>query len=514
MQFSDIRDRIRRFNSTSVLQIGSNACWQSWEADSSSSSDWTRFNASRNYVIRIILLASAGNPHRHRHINEREYNNLVQDYYSWKGHTVMNDTILEEEATSLLASIQSWEENHDESVRNWSLSLSEVLGRCITRRHMAGLFMQRLVAFQCAGFGHPNARLQRTVKLIELMDNRSNQRFTKIFSCQAKMDTKVYFRQFYACLALFDGGSGSRSRGFADLSRFPHIECLQELGITADSLKSFIRLNSALYSSQSDDSFRTRVQQDLANVPEHYQPFFYNHLLAKPFIRLTDQAYWLPDPLSLAESCWNQVRVLAVNGFAASELSHILSKSFEDYLEQVLLPILSPSSFERIQEIRNPNSRQDKRCDFLIKTRESYILVECKTCVMGPETGTYFQADKVADLWCRIHSALEQVASTVEAFGLRDKPVIPLILTFYDSIDASIMFSETAKQTDYCARMGLGIPPIVYSIHEFEHWTHDRSLDNWSELKLAERDSSASSFLVKPDNRGHGYMHLNSALIL
>ncbi len=512
MQFSDIRDRIRRYNSTSLLRIGSNECWRNWEAESSSPLEWTRLNASRNYTIRILLLASAGNPHRRRHITDREFYGLIQDYYRWEGHTLTDDNILEEEANSLLASIRAWEKSNETSVRNWSLSLSEALGRHITRHQMAGLFVQRLIAFQCAGFGHPNARLQRTVKLIELLNDRSDHKFSEIFACRFGLDITVYFRLFYVCLSLFNGHSGIR--GFSDLSRFPDIEPLRELGITADRLKSFIHFNSALFASRSDGSFRSRVQQTFDNIPEHYQPFFYNHFLEKPFVRLSDKDFWLPDPLSLAESCWNQVRSLASSNFNASELSHMLSKAFEDYLENTLLPIFSPLSFTRIPEILNPSSRQDKRCDFLIETSESYILVECKTCVMGPETGAYFQADKVADLWCRIHSALEQVASTVEAYNLRDKPVIPLVLTFYDCIDASIVFGEAVRQTDYCTRMKIGIPPIVYSIHEFEHWTHDRSLDNWSRLKLADRDSPSSSLSVKPDNRGHDYRHLDSIPIL
>ncbi|WP_180975366.1 hypothetical protein [Fischerella thermalis] len=130
---------------------------------------------------------------------------------------------------------------------------------------------------------------------------------------------------------------------------------------------------------------------------------------------------------------------------------------------------------------------------------------------MHSDTSAYFQADKLADLWCRIHSALEQIVITVEALNLRDKPVIPLILTFYDSIAASTVFEEIVKQTNYCFLMRLNMPPIVYSLHEFEHWISDRSLDNWSELILAKQNAHSP---VMPDNRGHNYGHLNDISIL
>ena len=60
------------------------------------------------------------------------------------------------------------------------------------------------------------------------------------------------------------------------------------------------------------------------------------------------------------------------------------------------------------------------------------------------------------------------------------------------------------KNSDYCDRMGLKIPPIVYSIHEFEHWISDRSLDNWAELILQRQNN----LVVEPDNQGHSYKHL------
>ena len=46
------------------------------------------------------------------------------------------------------------------------------------------------------------------------------------------------------------------------------------------------------------------------------------------------------------------------------------------------------------------------------------------------------------------------------------------------------------------------MPPIIYSLHEFEHWISNRSLDNWSELILATQNVYAP---VMPDNLGHNY---------
>ena len=65
-----------------------------------------------------------------------------------------------------------------------------------------------------------------------------------------------------------------------------------------------------------------------------------------------------------------------------------------------------------------------------------------------------------------------------------------------------------AFKTDYCSSLGFSIPPIVRSLHEFEHWLSDRSLNNWAELIIQQQTNSSIS--IKPDNQGHGYRHLNS----
>jgi len=514
-QFSEFREFIRRYNSTSVLEIGTKKCWQNWEVKYSSSLDWVLANTKRNYAIRIMLLASAGDPHRHENINTHIFDNLLNAYHNWNGHTISDERILEEEEKVLLDSIKKWEVDRENVVRNWSLKLSEILDSRVVHAHIAGLFVQRLGAFQNAGFGHPVSRLSRTIKLIELLDKQSNKKISEVFLDHAGLSPTNYFRQFLACLALFGGLSGKR--GFCNFSRLPDIDNqLQKSGVTLENLKLFIQQNSALFSAKTvsektDVSFRGKIIRTLEKIPEYYQPLFYNHFLEIPFVELGNKEFCLPDPFSFTESCWNQVRGLVSEGSYGEGLNHLLSRAFEDYLENVLFPFICPTSFERIPEVKNPSSSKDKRADFLVKTLNSYIVIECKSCVMNSDTSAYFQANMVADLWCRIHSAFEQIGITVEALNLRDKPVVPLILTYYDSIAASTVFEEMVKKTDYCSLIGLNMPPIVHSLHEFEHWTSDRSLSNWSELILAKQNPYSS---VKPDNRGHNYGHLSDISIL
>jgi len=509
-RFSELREFIRRYNSTSVLEVGTKKCWQHWEVSYSKPLDWLLANTDRNYAVRIMLLASAGNPHRHQNINIHEFERLVKSYHNWDGHTISDTHILEEEARVLTDLIREWEANSEKVVRNWSSKLSEILNSSIIRPHMTNLFLQRSVAFQNSGFGYPIARIRRTIKLIELLINQSDQEFSKAFSSYIGLDATIYFRQFLSCLGLF--GYLSERRGFCNFSRLPNIEPqLQEAGITVESIKAFAQQNSTLFFSRSDNSLRSNINQTLNKVPEYYQPFFYNHFLEIPFIELNDKEFCLPDPFSFTESCWNQVRSLILKKITEKKLGQCLSRAFENYLENVFLPLICPSSFHKIPEVTNPTSSKDKRADFLVETQKTYILIECKNCVMDSDTSAYFQVDKLADLWCRIHSALEQIKSTVEAFNLRDKPVIPLILTFYDSIAAATIFKEMIEQTNYCSLMNLNVPPIVYSLHEFEHWISDRSLDNWSELILKKKNDNSS---IMPDNRGHNYAHLKDISIL
>jgi hypothetical protein len=331
--FSKLREFIRRYNSTSVLEIGTDKCWQKWETKYSNPRDWLFGNIERNYAVRIMLLASAGNPHRSKNITTHELDNLINAYYEGGWHTISDQLILEKEVEILSSSILQWENSHAKEVRNWSLKLSEILDSEVIRAHIAVLFVQRLGAFQNAGFGHPYCRIKRTIKFIELLDNRSDKEFSDHFSNHVGLTPGNYFRQFLACLALFGWFSGKR--GFCNFSRLPDIDDrLQESGITPANLKLFVQRNSVLFSTQTDTSFRRKIAQTLDSVPDYYQPLFYNHFLEIPFVELKNEEFCLPDPFSFTESCWNQVRGLVSKASYGERLNHLLSRTFEDYLEK------------------------------------------------------------------------------------------------------------------------------------------------------------------------------------
>ncbi|MEH2198075.1 hypothetical protein [Nostoc sp.] len=509
--FSELREFIRRYNSTSVLEIGAKKCWQKWEPKKYSDPlDWLHSNTERNYAVRLMLLASGGNPYRRGDISVEAFDSLINAYHNWDKHTISDKHILDKEAEALLSSIQKWEIEHEKIARNWSFKLSNILDLEVIHTHVAGLFLQRLVAFQNAGFGYPVARIHRTIKLIELLDKHSDKEFLNDFLERTKLSKINYFKQILGCLMVF--GNSYNRKGFWDFSQFLDIDDkVKKQGINTENIKIFVKQNSKLFSSKADNSFRNRINQTLNSVPDYYQPLFYNYFLEVPFIKLNSEKFCLPDPFSFSESCWNQIRGLFFEDSSRKRLEGLLSRSFEDYLENTLLPFIIPNSFHRIPEVKNPTSSKDKRADFLIETLSSYIVLECKSSIMSADTSAYFHVDKLADLWCRIHSAFEQIGNTVKAFNLHDKPVIPLILTFYDSIAASTVFEEMVKHTDYCSRMGLNLPPIVYSLHEFEHWISDRSLNNWAESILSKHNASSP---IQRDNKGHNYGHLNNISIL
>ena len=505
--FSELRELIRRYNSTSVLEIGSQKCWQKWQTLYSTPDDWLHGNTKRNYAIRLMLLASAGNPYRHNDISVKEFESLIDAYYKLDEHTISDTRILDQESESILSCIKKWESDKEKITRNWSFKLSEILDLEVIRTDVPFLFLQRLVAFQNAGFGYPFSRICRTIKIIELLDKNSDNEFSNDFLKNAKLSNINYFKQFLVCLLVFD--DSYKKKGFFDFSQLPRIDELETKGITTkEGLQLFINQNSEFFISKKENSLRQIINQTLNSVPDFYQPFFYNHFLETPIIKLDQENFCLPDPVSFTESCWNQVRSLVFSESNRKELEKLLSRSFENYLKHTLLPLIAPKSFEKISEVKNSSSREDKRADFLIETSNSYIVLECKCSIMSADTSAYFQADKLADLWCRIHSASEQIGATVKALNLCDKPVIPLILTFYDSLAASSVFEKMIKQTNYCSRMSLNMPPILRSLHEFEHQIYNRSLNNWTELILSEQNN------VQPDNKGHNYEHLSDISIL
>ena len=104
--FLEFRDFIRRYNSTSVLEIGSQKCWQNWPGKYIDPLDWLRDNVERNYAVRIMLLASAGNPHQNGDITLQKFNELINVYHEWGQHTISEKISLKEEVETLLSSIK------------------------------------------------------------------------------------------------------------------------------------------------------------------------------------------------------------------------------------------------------------------------------------------------------------------------------------------------------------------------------------------------------------------------
>ncbi len=503
--FSELRQFIRRYNSVSVLDIGARECWGEWSKKRTNPIDWNRGNTKRNYAVRLMLLASTGNSYRRGEIVPQKFDELINAYYGYDGHTISNGQLLEDEASIISASLVAWEETskNETYVRNCSSKLSDILNLQLIRSYAAVLFLQRGTAFQNAGFGKPSARITRTIKFIELLDNLSSNEFSKAFLEKVGLQPVSYCKHFMPCLSIFM--LQKEKQGFYNTSQLSNLhKSVQDMGLSADSLKKFIRQNSRSFSTNSPDSFRSRVINSLEGVSDFYQPFFRNCFLDRPIIKLKSENFCLPDPFSFTESCWNQVSEL---GYAGKGKGNLISGAFEDYLEKVLFPQACSGLFKKIPPVNN-----GKRADFLIRTPSAYIVVECKNSIMSAETSAYFQASKIADLWYRIHLASDQIGKTVKALNLTDKPVVPLILTLYEGIAAAEMFRELTKQTDYCSRMGLEMPPVVSSLHEFEHWTHDRSISNWAELELKKGKGRGTS--VPADGGGHRYAHLKDISIV
>ncbi len=183
----------------------------------------------------------------------------------------------------------------------------------------------------------------------------------------------------------------------------------------------------------------------------------------------------------------------------------------------MLLPHIAPEGFQKLDEI-DLDHTATKRADFLISLPSAYIIIECKVSLMSPNVSTSFEPEGVAKLYLKFHNAIEQISATVKVLKLIDKPVIPLVLSFFDAITASITFECMVKETNYCLALGLTIPPIIHSLHEFEHWTCNRSLENWAQLKMLQAkepclvsQNKQELFqlpAIQPDDKGHNYEHI------
>ena len=500
--FAELQDLIRSYNSKSILEIGTRICWKVFY-NQNNSDPLILDNAKRGYAIRIMLLASMGNPHRRKNIDEKTFHTYIDDYYNFGNHTIAYPNVLDQEAETIFRCIQNWEVKNKSKVRNWLLKLSDIFDTSAIRQYTPVLFMQRQAAFQNEGFGQSIYRVHRTIKFIELLESRCNENFREKFFKSTGLSLEIYFKQFLGCIGLF-----TKMNGYCDFSQFPDID-IPEYGITNETLKLFIQQNSVPFHSKYETSFSSKVSKKLQNTSEFYKPFFYNFFLEKPLVEFSQDKFYLPDPFSFIESCWNQIESLVLKNWTEKERGKILSSSFEEYLEKVLLPFIA-QSFNKIPEVENSKDPSDKRADFLIELSQFYIVLECKNSLMSLDTSKYFDPEGIAELWCRTHLAVEQIAATVKALDIKDKPVIPLVLTFYDSIASSALLTAMIKNSDYCGRMDLKIPPIVYSLHEFEHKIVNRSLDNWAELILQTHNNPD----VEPDNQGHNYQHLEDIQLL
>ncbi|EPF20231.1 MAG: hypothetical protein EWV58_08105 [Microcystis aeruginosa Ma_MB_F_20061100_S19] len=497
----ELREYLRRYNSNSFLEVGTSVCWQEWQNGGPRISPLEQAikNSRRNYALRLILLASAGNPYRNQAITFQEFESLIDVLFNCPNHTISDKTLLDTEAEYTFNYLHTWEQDNYKTVRNWKLLLSDIFTKELIRKNGGDLFSTRQALFQNSGFGKPLARVQRTMKVFEIL-NSIDLNTINFFESSTKLNHEFYFVQFMSSIGYFLK-TRFRGGGVLDFKKSFDIDFDDELkskGYTEENLRIFVRLNSRVFSSSDRDSFRNIVTERLNNTSEVYHPFFYNSFLDYPFIDLGQDKYCLPDPYSLMDSSWN----IICKHLPSS--NKILDQAFEQYLANVLLPIIAPNCFEKIREVENPQSSHDKRADFLITLPNVYIIIECKNSLMSSDTSVYFDPKGLASLWGRIHGATEQISSTIEALKLKDKPVIPLILTFYDALLASNVFESIVKSTDYCDHLNLSMPPIVRSLHEFEHWIYNRSLQNWAESMLLKQSNSS----INPDNQGHNYRHL------
>lgn len=508
--FFELRDYLRRYNALSILEAGTRVCWENWREEYETSLSWVGSNMRRNYALRLMLLASSGNYYRNKNITSQDFQDLLQTYYSWEHHTISDSSVLDLEADYIFRGIKDWEEKNNKKSRNWSIKLSQLLSLDAIRQHTAGLFLQRTVVLQNSSYGKPIHRLSRSIKILEHLSRNSQHNFLEVFKGNTGVEAPVYFRQFFACLDIC--GRLSSDSGLIRKDFFPEVkESLSGIGITKGSVMSFVQMNSATFSSQSQASFRNRVADALAQTPTYYHPFLENTFLDTPFIQLPKENYLLPDPISLTESCWNQIEERILGSKKIKAPDELLGEAFEAYVCNTLLPALcTESSFHKIPEVSSAQGRKDKRADFLIETESFYIIIECKKSIMSSKVSAYFPANELAISWCRIHHAVEQISATIEGIGLLGKPIVPVIITFYDSMAASAVYREMLKSTEYYKKQ-FSTAPLIYGIHEFEHETSKQSLESWAKNILAKE----TSFLgISSDKKGHEYSHFSDIEII
>ncbi|MDB9426712.1 hypothetical protein PN437_17775 [Microcystis aeruginosa CS-564/01] len=242
----ELREYLRRYNSNSFVEVGTSVCWQEWQNGGPRISPLEQAikNSRRNYALRLILLASAGNPYRNQAITFQEFESLIDVLFNCPNHTISAKTLLDTEAEYTFNYLHTWEQGNDKTVRNWKLLLSDIFTKELIRKNGGHLFLQRQALFQNSGFGNPLARVQRTMKVFEIL-NSIDLNTIKFFESSTKLNHEFYFVQFMSSIGCF---LKTRFRGVLDFKKSIDFDDeLKSKGYTEENLRIFVRFHALSY---------------------------------------------------------------------------------------------------------------------------------------------------------------------------------------------------------------------------------------------------------------------------
>jgi hypothetical protein len=123
----------------------------------------------------------------------------VIDCYHRYENKILNEKLILQESQDLLDNINEWENSNSKKLNNCKILLSNLLSKEKVQKIMSLIPLQRIGAFQNAGFGQPLARVLRIMKFINLLKKYSKDHFLEIFTT-IENEIDIYGNHIMVCL--------------------------------------------------------------------------------------------------------------------------------------------------------------------------------------------------------------------------------------------------------------------------------------------------------------------------
>ncbi len=399
MRYSEYVNRVRRFRSSSVIELCAYMLWDLWangfRGADQQDVDFLRAFGGRIAVIAATSEGSGGNEPRGGDLFRLAHEFLDVD------EGVLDDEFQAEERRTLL---QYWR-------RSAVLSRYELGDDCLRSATLARTMLRMMRSQWDVTQPHSHA-LPRAWELVRRAQQRAPGLDPIGYLKRAlRMEPQLFIRAAYLLFAM-----NVQQRGRLDLPKERLEDALHtRWDIDADTLL-FVAERLSLH-SQDLQQWERDV---LSPLPDAFRKYAPSPLALFPMIQQRDEPaapvavrgrYVTPCPgsaqLAMQNVCLHHLRDAprTSSGSHSVELGHAL----EDYLHDYLVSVVGRDNVLRIDSLASGT----RRADLIVVVGTRAFVVECKSLLGSSNAKAIAEAGDSVTIWEKIHGAYEQCAETV-----------------------------------------------------------------------------------------------------